>query len=166
MSGPAAPITGHRISTASRPTLLVNCASDPLVCISKRDIISTLSMRWLPESAGACQIVDVRYILRNYLEIQLTRASNSFKMTRSLLHLGVPDELWERIEPIILEQDPPKTRGRKPADPRQLLNGIIFRLRSGCQWNRLAKELGDDSTRHRTFNAGWRWESCVGSGGS
>ncbi len=66
----------------------------------------------------------------------------------------VPDELWERIEPIILEQDPPKTRGRKRADPRQLLNGIIFRLRSGCQWNRLPKELGDDSTIHRTFQ---RW---------
>ena len=61
----------------------------------------------------------------------------------------VPDELWERIEPIILEEDPPKARGRKRSDPRQMLNGIIFRLRSGCQWNRLPKELGDDSTIHR-----------------
>ena len=66
----------------------------------------------------------------------------------------VPDELWERIEPVILETDPPKARGRKRADPRQMLNGIIFRLRSGCQWNRLPKELGDDSTIHRTFQ---RW---------
>ena len=63
----------------------------------------------------------------------------------------VPDELWERIEPIILEEDAPKGRGRKRADPRQMLNGIIFRLRSGCQWNRLPKELGDDSTIHRTL---------------
>ena len=69
-----------------------------------------------------------------------------------------PDELWERIEPIILEEDPPKARGRKRSDPRQMLNGIIFRLRSGCQWNRLPKELGDDSTIHRTFQ---RW---VGTG--
>ena len=72
----------------------------------------------------------------------------------------VPDELWERIEPIILEEDPPKARGRKRSDPRQMLNGIIFRLRSGCQWNRLPKELGDDSTIHRTFQ---RW---VGDGAS
>ncbi len=70
----------------------------------------------------------------------------------------VPDELWERIEPIILEEDPPKARGRKRSDPRQMLNGIIFRLRSGCQWKRLPKELGDDSTIHRTFQ---RW---VGTG--
>ena len=54
----------------------------------------------------------------------------------------VPDELWERIEPIILEEDPPKARGASALDPRQMLNGIIFRLRSGCQWNRLPKELG------------------------
>ncbi len=66
----------------------------------------------------------------------------------------VPDELWEIIEPIILKEDPPKTRGRKRACPRRMLNGIIFRLRSGCQWNRLPKELGDDSTIHRTFQ---RW---------
>ena len=65
-----------------------------------------------------------------------------------------PDELWELIGPIILEADPPKVRGRKRADPRQMLNGIIFRLRSGCQWNRLPKDLGDDSTIHRTFQ---RW---------
>ena len=70
----------------------------------------------------------------------------------------VPDELWKRIEPIILEEDPPKARGRKRSDPRQMLNGIIFRLRSGCHWNRLPKELGDDSTIHRTFQ---RW---VGTG--
>ena len=66
----------------------------------------------------------------------------------------VPDELWERIEPVILDKDPPKSRGRKRADPRQMLNGIIFRLRSGCQWNQLPKELGDDSTIHRTLQ---RW---------
>ena len=53
---------------------------------------------------------------------------------------------------------PPKARGRKRSAPRQMLNGIIFRLRSGCQWNRLPKELVDDSTIHRTFQ---RW---VGTG--
>ena len=51
----------------------------------------------------------------------------------------VPDELWERIEPIILEEDPPKARGRKRADPRQMLNGIIFRLRSGLPMEPIAE---------------------------
>lgn len=66
----------------------------------------------------------------------------------------VPNELWDRIEPILLEMDPPKSTGRPRVDPRQMLNGIIYRLRSGCQWNQFPKELGDDSTIHRTFQ---RW---------
>ena len=66
----------------------------------------------------------------------------------------VSDELWMEIEPLLLATDPPKSTGRKRADQRQMLNGIIFRLRSGCQWNHLPKELGDDSTLHRTFQ---RW---------
>ena len=66
----------------------------------------------------------------------------------------IPDDLWEQIHPVILEMDPPKTRGRKRVDPRRMLDGIVFRMRSGCQWNRLPRELGDDSTIHRTFQ---RW---------
>jgi putative transposase len=69
----------------------------------------------------------------------------------------VPNDLWEEIEPIILELDPPKHTGRKRTNPRQMLNGIIYRMRSSCQWNQLPKELGDDSTIHRTFQ---RWEAC------
>ena len=66
----------------------------------------------------------------------------------------LPDDLWERIEPVILELDPPNGKGRKRVDQRKMLEGIIFRMRSSCQWNRLPKELGDDSTIHRTFQ---RW---------
>src|SRR5438093_887720 len=63
----------------------------------------------------------------------------------------VPDELWRRIEPILLADAPPKPTGRPRADWRRVLNAVIFRLRSGCQWNRLPKELGNDSTAHRWF---------------
>ena len=56
-----------------------------------------------------------------------------------------------------VEEDPPKARGRKRSDPRQMLNGIIFRLR---KWNRLPKELGDDSTIHRTFQR-WVWTGVL-----
>lgn len=66
----------------------------------------------------------------------------------------IPDNLWVRVEPVILRFDPPKATGRKRVDQRSVLNGIIFRLRSGCQWNHLPKTFGDDSTIHRTFQ---RW---------
>jgi transposase len=69
----------------------------------------------------------------------------------------VPDELWEKIDPILKEHDdPPKTTGRPRLDQRAVLDAIIFRLRSsGCQWNRLLpKDFPDDSSVHRTFQ---RW---------
>ena len=55
---------------------------------------------------------------------------------------------------MILKGDSPKATGRKRVNPRLVLNGIIFRLRSGCQWNQLPKTFGHDSTIHRTFK---RW---------
>jgi len=63
----------------------------------------------------------------------------------------VPDELWDRIAPILCKHDPPAPTGRKRIDPRAALDAIIFRLRTGCQWNRLPKEFPDDSSVHRTF---------------
>ena len=69
----------------------------------------------------------------------------------------VSDELWAKIEPILLEDAPlPPTEkgGRKRADWRQAFNGIIYRMRTGCQWNHLPKEFGDDSSIHRWFQ---RW---------
>jgi transposase len=49
---------------------------------------------------------------------------------------------------------PPKNTGRRRIDQRAALDAIIFRLRTGCQWNRIPEEFPDDSSVHRTFQ---RW---------
>jgi putative transposase len=67
----------------------------------------------------------------------------------------VPDQLWERIKPLLDELDPPKHTGRPREDARLILNAIIFRFRTGCQWNHIPSVYGDDSTIHRTFQ---RWQ--------
>jgi putative transposase len=66
----------------------------------------------------------------------------------------VSDELWSAIAPILGEVDPPKRTGRPRVDARATLNAILFRLRSGCQWNQLPERFPDDSSVHRTFQ---RW---------
>ncbi len=66
----------------------------------------------------------------------------------------VPDDLWHVVERVLVQLDPPKRTGRKRIDPRGALDAMIFRLRSGCQWNRLPGEFPDDSSVHRTFQ---RW---------
>lgn len=66
----------------------------------------------------------------------------------------VPDKLWERIEPLILELDPPKEIGRPRVNSRNVVDAIIFRIRTGCQWNHIPHVYGDDATIHRSFQ---RW---------
>jgi putative transposase len=66
----------------------------------------------------------------------------------------VPDELWAMIEPILAEYDPPARTGRPRIAARDALDAIIYRLRSGVQWNQLPHEFPDDSSVHRTFQ---RW---------
>jgi putative transposase len=63
----------------------------------------------------------------------------------------VPDDVWAMVEPILSDCYPAKPKGHRRVDLRRVLNGIIFRLRTGCQWNQLPKPFGDDSTVHRHF---------------
>lgn len=70
------------------------------------------------------------------------------------------DDLWLRIETVINEVDPPASTGRPRADARSILDAIIYRSRSGLQWNQLpaafpnGDPFPDDSTVHRTMQ---RW---------
>jgi putative transposase len=63
----------------------------------------------------------------------------------------VPDELWQRILPILEEFWPTKATGRHHANWRKALDGIIFRMRSGCQWGQLPRRFGPKSTVHDWF---------------
>jgi len=69
----------------------------------------------------------------------------------------IPDALWERILPILLKFWPKKPTGRRTANWRAALNGIIFRMRTGCQWEQLPRKFGPKSTVHDWFQ---RW--CAG----
>ncbi len=63
----------------------------------------------------------------------------------------LPDELWERIEPLLLRRYPVAPTGRPRADLRLVLDAIVYRMRSGVQWNRLPRSFGADSTVHGWF---------------
>jgi putative transposase len=66
----------------------------------------------------------------------------------------VSDLMWEILEPIILELDPPHEIGRHRIDARAAFDAIIYVVRTGCQWNHLPAEYPDDSSVHRTMQ---RW---------
>lgn len=67
----------------------------------------------------------------------------------------IPDELWERIEPLLPPPKPKKKLGRPRMDDRQAMAAIFYVLRTGCQWKALPRSLGAPSTVHDRFQE-WR----------
>jgi len=63
------------------------------------------------------------------------------------------DEQWELVCPLI-PQRRAKT-GRKPKDPRLMLNGIFWILGTGAAWRDLPDRFGSCKTVHRYFS-NWR----------
>lgn len=71
------------------------------------------------------------------------------------------DEFWDEVKDVIPDtagkRDPNKTyqhkpgQGRKPLPPRKVLAGILYILRTGCQWKAVPKEYGSGSSLHRYF---------------
>ena len=66
----------------------------------------------------------------------------------------VSDQLWSKVQPLLPKPPrPARWRGGRPRVPdRHALNGILFVLRTGCQWNALnATGICSSSTAHRRF---------------
>ena len=67
------------------------------------------------------------------------------------------DEEWSQLMPLI----PPAKRGgrKRKVAVRQVVNGIMYVLSTGCQWRSVPKDLPPRSTLHDYLN---RW-NCDGT---
>ena len=66
--------------------------------------------------------------------------------------MELTNEQWNRIEPIISESLPAKNpRGRKPRDAREVLNEILWILRTGAPWKDIPPRCPPYQTCHRRF---------------
>ena len=68
----------------------------------------------------------------------------------------IPEEVWEKMEPLLPKAAlHPLGCHNPPVSPRQAMEGILFVLRTGCQWNALnATGICSSSSAHRWFQ---RW---------
>jgi putative transposase len=80
------------------------------------------------------------------------RSKRRYKPLATIWEVG--DQLWSIIQKILDEHDAPASTGRPRTGQREALNGIIYQMRSGVQWNQLPEQFGDDSSVHRTMQ---RW---------
>jgi transposase len=69
------------------------------------------------------------------------------------------DEEWALVEPLI----PPAKRGgrRREVDVREVLNGLLYVLSTGCQWRAVPKDLPPKSTLFSYFDL-WNWDGTLG----
>jgi len=63
----------------------------------------------------------------------------------------LPDALWEECCGLLPPQKALGTPGRPVVPFRQVLDGILYVLRTGCQWKATPTEFGSGSTCHRRF---------------
>jgi transposase len=66
----------------------------------------------------------------------------------------ITDEEWERLAPLLPAMTP--RRGGRWRDHRQVLNGILFRTRSGVPWRDLPERYGPWETVYKRFA---RWQA-------
>jgi len=66
-----------------------------------------------------------------------------------MLRHRLTDEQWERIADVF---GPPAATGRRPRDRRQVIDGILWVLRTGSPWRDLPAELGPWQTVWRLFD--------------
>ena len=68
------------------------------------------------------------------------------------------DQEWALLSPLI----PPAKRGgrKREVDLREVVNGILYVLGTGCQWRALPKDLPPKSTVHDYLML-WEWDGTL-----
>ena len=87
-------------------------------------------------------------------------SENRLKYNRDKLRYpsDLTDDEWSHIEPII----PPAKRGgrKRSVEPREIVNGLMYVLSTGCQWRYVPKDLPPKSTLFGYFDL-WNWDGTL-----
>ncbi len=87
-------------------------------------------------------------------------AKNRKRYDRSQLRYpsDLTDDEWQLIEPLI----PPAKRGgrRREVNVREVMNGVMYVLSTGCQWRAIPKDLPPRSTVFAYLDL-WSWDGTL-----
>jgi transposase len=85
---------------------------------------------------------------------------NRVRYDRSRLRYpsDLTDAEWVHVEPLIA----PAKRGgnRRHVDEREVVNGLMYVLSTGCQWRAVPKDLPPRSTLYDYFDL-WGWDGTL-----
>src|SRR3974390_1153823 len=87
-----------------------------------------------------------------------TRNRKRYDRSRLRYPSDPPNDEWALVAPLI----PPAKRGgkKRTVDVREVMNGIMYILSTGCQWRALPKELPPRSTVHDYLDL-WSYDGTL-----
>ena len=145
---PQSSISGPKQTLCPRPTTLV---LKPLLYILLRRlglqsaIKSLVQTRYMRPEVGTitCMMRD-RFIPKLHGGVSMAEKSSS------KFH-QIPDALWERIDLVIPIYKSSCKGGRPRLPMRNVVEGILYVLATGCQWKAMPKQFGSGSALHAYF---------------
>jgi transposase len=87
-----------------------------------------------------------------------TKNRGRYDRSRLRYPSDLTDDEWARVEPMI----PPGKRGgnKRRVDVREVMNGIMYILSTGCQWRAVPKDLPPRSTLFDYLDL-WSWDGTL-----
>ncbi|MBF0615126.1 MAG: transposase, partial [Magnetococcales bacterium] len=58
------------------------------------------------------------------------------------MYKEISDDLWSRIDPLLEPYKRKRPGGSPPIPFRNIFNGILFQLKTGCQWDMIPRCYG------------------------
>ncbi|EJP05781.1 hypothetical protein LEP1GSC007_1800 [Leptospira interrogans serovar Bulgarica str. Mallika] len=90
--------------------------------------------------------------LRVGLKTGCTEKAQSYQCEMDKYYSEIPDA---KIVPLIPKEKENLQEGRNRVPARIVMAGIIYRMKTGCQWRAIPNEFGSGQTCHRRFQ---EWE--------
>jgi len=84
------------------------------------------------------------------------------QLTRKPYPSDLTDAQWDILAPLIPEPSPESPR--EPISRREIVNGILYLLRTGCSWRQMPHDLPNGKTVYHYFRR-WKldgtWEKAM-----
>jgi len=96
----------------------------------------------------------------SFREVPMWTAENRSRYNRDSLRYpsDLTNEEWAHVAPLI----PPGKRGggKRRVIMREVVNGVMYILSTGCQWRAIPKDLPPRSTVHEYLSL-WGWDGTL-----
>lgn len=128
--------------------------------------------RLIGQEALSLRLVSVREEVESYESFMIQERwpdsegppmwTNENRARYDRSHLRYPSDLtddeWQLVEPLI----PPGRRGgdKRTVIMREVVNGLMYILSTGCQWRAIPKDLPPRSTLYDYFDL-WSWDRTL-----